>query len=119
MDSMALSFAPCRTRLLAHEAPKLIDDVTESKVARCEQKVGPRAITGGQQFPVAIDTLRSSVSGDGDRRGKSSGGLLRPSLVMRLAIREGEPSLLLHNEVTDSTRSLARRCSKSKKECTA
>ena len=60
-----------RAARLPHEAPKLIDDVTEGKVARCEQKVGPRAIPGGQPFPFAIDTLRSSVSGDGDRRGKS------------------------------------------------
>ena len=115
---MALSFAPCRTRILAQEAPKLIDDVTESKVARCDQKVGPRAITGGQAFLFAIDTLRSLMSGDGDRRGKSSGSLLLPSLedskVMRKAIREGEPSWPLHNEVTDRTGSLARRCNKSK-----
>ena len=76
-----------RAARLAHEAPKLVDDVTESKVARCEQKVGPRAITGGQPFPFAVDTLRSSMSGDGDRRRKSSRGLLRPSLEGSKVVR--------------------------------
>ena len=36
--------------VLGCAARLLIDDVTEWNVARCEQKVGPRAITGGQPF---------------------------------------------------------------------
>ena len=62
---------------------------------------------GRTTISAAIDTLRSSMSGAGHHGVKSSGGVLRPSLkgskVMKWAIREGEPSSPLHNEVTDST----------------
>ena len=61
------------------------------------------------------------MSGDGDRSGKSSGGLLRPSLedskVMRWAIREGEPSWPLDNEVTQHEK-FGATLQQVKKECT-